>query len=136
MGAFPEQVQVHNYLWRHRWRQPCVDVARAAALTGRSKRRKQEKIGGVVYCGGAQSEWHRMNRIDLINNITRYLTILKTEVEMRNALNLQDINVHAETFFRLLLNLLLELDLKNINIVDRSATAIDLGTMSRASPSR
>lgn len=77
-----------------------------------------------------------MNRIDLINNITRYLTILKTEVEMRNALNLQDINVHAETFFRLLLNLLLELDLKNINIVDRSATAIDLGTMSRASPSR
>ena len=77
-----------------------------------------------------------MNRIDLINNITRYLTILKTEVELRNALNLQDINVHAETYFRLLLNLLLELDLKNINIVDRNATAIDLGTMSRASPSR
>ena len=76
-----------------------------------------------------------MNRIDLINNITRYLTILKTEVELRNALNLQDINVHAETYFRLLLNLLLELDLKNINIVDRNATAIDLGTMSRASPS-
>ena len=44
-----------------------------------------------------------MNRSDLINGITHYLTHLRMQVEHLNNLNLQDDNVHAENFFRDLL---------------------------------
>jgi hypothetical protein len=44
-----------------------------------------------------------------------------------NSLNLQDVNVHAETFFRDFLNLALGYQLRNINIIEKNARAIDLG---------
>lgn len=49
------------------------------------------------------------------------------QVETLNSLNLQDDNIHAENFFRDLLNLALGYDLANINIVEPNAKAIDLG---------
>ncbi|ESX08534.1 hypothetical protein X768_22585 [Mesorhizobium sp. LSJC265A00] len=68
-----------------------------------------------------------MNRVNLVNKVSEYLSRLRMDVQQRNLLNLQDINIHAETFFRLLLNLVLDLDLKNLNVVRRNAMAIDLG---------
>jgi hypothetical protein len=68
-----------------------------------------------------------MNRARLLEAISHYLTHLRMSVEHLNSLNLQDINVHAETFFRDFLNLALGYQLKNINIVEKNARAIDLG---------
>ncbi|KAA1052527.1 SMEK domain-containing protein [Azospirillum argentinense] len=68
-----------------------------------------------------------MNRSILIKNITHYIMHLWLQVRSLNNLNLQDDNVHAENFFRDLLNLALGYDLKNINIVNKNAAAIDLG---------
>jgi len=68
-----------------------------------------------------------MNRTDTLNGIAHYLTHLRMSVEHLNSLNLQDINVHAEIFFRDLLNLALGYQLKAINIVEKNARAIDLG---------
>ncbi|TFW57818.1 hypothetical protein CT676_27840 [Bradyrhizobium sp. MOS001] len=48
-----------------------------------------------------------MNRKHLLDDIVYYLTHLRTSVELLNSLNLQDINVHAETFFRDFLNVAL-----------------------------
>ncbi len=68
-----------------------------------------------------------MNRLNVINGITYYLTHLRVQVELLSNLNLQDNNIHAENFFRDLLNLALGYDFKNINIVKKNAMAIDLG---------
>ena len=68
-----------------------------------------------------------MKRSDHIKGITYYLTHLRMQVEALNSLNLQDDNVHAENFFRDLLNLALGYKLVNINIISPNATAIDLG---------
>lgn len=68
-----------------------------------------------------------MNRPDLIAGITYYLTHLRMQVAHLNSLNLQDVNVHAENFFRDLLNLALGYNLNNINIIEKNARAIDLG---------
>lgn len=68
-----------------------------------------------------------MNRANLLLGITHYLTYLRMSVGHLNSLNLQDINVHAEAFFRDFLNLVLGYELRNINIIERNARAIDLG---------
>ena len=68
-----------------------------------------------------------MNRANLLAAISHYLMQLRISVGQLNSLNLQDINVHAEVFFRDFLNLVLGYELKNINIVERNARAIDLG---------
>jgi hypothetical protein len=72
-----------------------------------------------------------MNRRDMINDITYLLTHLKVQVELQKRLNLQDLSVHSENFFRDFLNLILGLDLVNINIVNPNAIAIDLGDKNR-----
>ncbi|OYX62754.1 MAG: hypothetical protein B7Y89_07655 [Novosphingobium sp. 32-60-15] len=68
-----------------------------------------------------------MNRAKLLGIVTYYLSHLRMSVEASNSLNLQDLNVHAEIFFRDLLNLALDYDLININIAEKNARAIDLG---------
>ena len=68
-----------------------------------------------------------MKRAELLKIVTHYLTHLRMSVEASNSLNLQDLNVHAEAFFRDLLNLALDYRLININIVEKNARAIDLG---------
>ena len=68
-----------------------------------------------------------MRRAELLRIVTHYLTHLRVSVEASNSLNLQDLNVHAEAFFRDLLNLALDYRLINVNIVEKNARAIDLG---------
>ena len=68
-----------------------------------------------------------MNRKSCIDSIVYYLSILRVSVEAHNSLNHQDINVAAENFFRDFLNLAFGFQLKNINIVQKNAQAIDLG---------
>ena len=66
-------------------------------------------------------------RAEYINRIIEHLSVLKGEVELRSKVNLQDINVHSEQFFKILLNEIYGFDLKNINIVEQNAAVIDLG---------
>ncbi|KFL30601.1 hypothetical protein JP75_14025 [Devosia riboflavina] len=68
-----------------------------------------------------------MNRKSLLDGIIHYLSILRVSVELHNSLNHQDINVVSENFFRDFLNLAFGYELKNINIVEKNARAIDLG---------
>jgi SMEK domain len=71
------------------------------------------------------------NRETIIKNIIAHFAVLKEEVKLRSKVNLQDINVHAETFYKILLNDILGYDLENINIVDQNAAVIDLGDKSK-----
>jgi hypothetical protein len=68
-----------------------------------------------------------MNRQDYQKSIINSLTWLSTQVTVQNKLNLTDINVHSENFYRDLLNLAFGWNLININIIDANAAAIDLG---------
>ncbi len=68
-----------------------------------------------------------MNRQDYQKSIINSLTWLSTQVSVNNKLNLTDINVHSENFYRDLLNLTFGYSLVNINIIDPNAAAIDLG---------
>ncbi|MEH7870196.1 SMEK domain-containing protein [Rhizobium laguerreae] len=68
-----------------------------------------------------------MNRAQLLQVINYRLAHLRVSVEQSSHLNLHDINVHAENFFRDLLNLAFGHHLKNINIIEPNATAVDLG---------
>ena len=61
-----------------------------------------------------------------IKTITRWLSVLCNEVVLRNSLNLQDINVVAENFYRDLLNLLYGYNLKNANSDKQNVASIDL----------
>jgi hypothetical protein len=69
----------------------------------------------------------KMKREEYISRISNALASLTNEVKIRNSINLFDINIHAEDFFKELLNLIFDYRLENLNIVDgKSATAIDL----------
>lgn len=61
-----------------------------------------------------------------INIIHEKLDILSTEIKSRGEFNMLDINVLAETFFAELMNLIFGYQLKNINLFERNAKAIDL----------
>ena len=71
------------------------------------------------------------NREIIIRNIISHFAVLKAEVEYRSKVNLQDINVHAEQFYKILLNDILALNLENINIVEQNAAVIDLADKTR-----
>lgn len=62
-----------------------------------------------------------------LKNIVNYLAILVRQVELRNSINLYDINILAEDFYAGLLKYVYGFELKNLNIVDKNASAIDLG---------
>ncbi len=67
-----------------------------------------------------------MNRAQHIDYITKKLSILATEIELRGKLNLLDLHLHAENFYSHFFNELFGWDLSNLNVVDPNATAIDL----------
>jgi hypothetical protein len=67
------------------------------------------------------------NRESIITSIISHFAVLKAEVELRSKVNLQDINVHAEQFYKILLNDILDYNLENINIVEQNVAVIDLG---------
>jgi hypothetical protein len=68
-----------------------------------------------------------MNKEIYIKQISDNLGILRHQVELRNSLQLYDINILAEDFFKDLLNLVYGYQLENLNITDAQKTAIDLG---------
>ncbi|PHU34240.1 SMEK domain-containing protein [Pseudobutyrivibrio ruminis] len=67
-----------------------------------------------------------INREVYIKNITDNLAILRSQVEIRNAINLYDINIIAEDFYPGLLNIIFNRDYKNANYLEKNAAGIDL----------
>lgn len=61
-----------------------------------------------------------------LKNVAESLALLSKQVELLNAVNLYDINIIAEDFFTGLLNLIFDYKLKNANVVEKNAQAIDL----------
>ncbi|MBM6645853.1 SMEK domain-containing protein [Bacillus sp. RIT 809] len=70
-----------------------------------------------------------MNKEVYLKMIIDSLSILKYQVECRNAINLYDINIISEDFFRGLLNKVYGYDLVNLNILEKNSAAIDLGDL-------
>ena len=67
-----------------------------------------------------------MNRDIYFNYISEKLNILINNVSVKSKLNLLDLNIHVETFFAELLNLIFKYKLKNINALQHNTEAIDL----------
>lgn len=67
-----------------------------------------------------------INKETYIKTIAHSLALLSQNVSLLNAVNLYDINVVAEDFFPGLLNLIYGYELKNINVIEKNASAIDL----------
>jgi len=67
-----------------------------------------------------------MTRQDYIEQITDALALLSRKVEIKNSLNLTDLNICAEDFYKDLLNLTFGYKLKNLNESESNAAAIDL----------
>ena len=67
-----------------------------------------------------------MNRDIYVTKIKTLLNILKVEIKDSGKLNLLDINVHAEDFYRDLLNLVFGWKLQNMNQWNQNAAGGDL----------
>lgn len=65
-------------------------------------------------------------RENCISNITRILSLLKNVVELRGSMNLYDINIHAENFYRDFFNLFWGWSLEDLNVEKKNASFIDL----------
>lgn len=65
-------------------------------------------------------------RENCISTITRVLSFLRAEVELRGSINLYDVNIHAENFYRDFFNLLHGWDLEDLNVEKKNASFIDL----------
>lgn len=68
-----------------------------------------------------------IERRNFINSIIEKLTYLSMNVKVSNSIKLTDLNIISETFYQEFLNLLYGYNLKNINIENPNAAAIDLG---------
>jgi hypothetical protein len=68
-----------------------------------------------------------MKRAEYLTLITDSLGVLSYQVEYRNSINLYDINIVAEDFFRDFLNLVYDYKLINLNSIDKNTSSIDLG---------
>ena len=68
-----------------------------------------------------------MKRQEYLNRIITALATLARRVEMSASVNLTDLNVHAENFYRDFLNLAFGYSLTNINSINPNAASIDLG---------
>ena len=60
-----------------------------------------------------------------IQEIVSRLAWIKAQVEVLDSLNLYDINIHSETFFCGLLNVIFGYNLKNINDSEKNFPSID-----------
>lgn len=69
---------------------------------------------------------HPMNRSHLFDYIEGKLNSFAYRIESRGKLNILDLNIHAETFYAQLFNLLFGWDLVNVNQFDSNAEAVDL----------
>lgn len=67
-----------------------------------------------------------MNRSNYFNYIEEKVALLALRIENRGKINLLDLNIHSETFFADLLNMLLGYQLINLNIFKQNIEGIDL----------
>lgn len=67
-----------------------------------------------------------MNRVNPYNYIEEHLSVLAYRVERRGKLNILDLHLHSENFYRDFLNLLYGWNLENLNKVNQNVAAIDL----------
>lgn len=67
-----------------------------------------------------------MNRVNLYNYIEDHLIVLAYRVETRGKLNILDLHLHSENFYRDFLNLIYGWNLENLNKVNQNVEAIDL----------
>lgn len=67
-----------------------------------------------------------MNRAKLFNSIEYRLNFLGYRITSRGTLNLLDLHIHSEDFYKHLFNMLFGCELVNMNEIDRNATAVDL----------
>lgn len=68
-----------------------------------------------------------LGRQHYITRILDGLAFLQTKVRIFSRLNLLDVNVHSENFYRDFLNIVLDYNLENINFSDPNSASIDLG---------
>lgn len=66
-------------------------------------------------------------RESYINSIVDKLSWMDTTVRLRNSQNLYDVDIHAESFFCELLNLIFGYKLENLNYSKKNYVSIDLG---------
>lgn len=78
----------------------------------------------VIFAGLKNTK--AMNRDIYVSRIRTLLSVLKTEIKESGKLNLLDINVHSEDFFRDLLNLIYGWQLQNMNQWNQNAAGGDL----------
>lgn len=67
-----------------------------------------------------------MNRSFYFNYIEEKLHVLAYRIVARGKLNILDLNIHSETFFADLLNILFDLNLENLNTYMQNIEGIDL----------
>lgn len=67
-----------------------------------------------------------MNRSGYFNYIEEKLNFLAYRIKERGKLNLLDLNIYSETFFAEMMNMLLDLNLKNMNAIWQNVEGIDL----------
>lgn len=67
-----------------------------------------------------------MNKEFYLKNVAENLALLSNQVEILNAVSLYDINIIAEDFYSELLNIIYGYCLKNANIIEKNAPAVDL----------
>ena len=67
-----------------------------------------------------------MNRKRYYNYIEEKLNFLAYRIEKRGKINLLDLNIHSETFFAELFNILYDYNLVNLNCIKQNAEGIDL----------
>jgi hypothetical protein len=71
-----------------------------------------------------------------VGEIVDELAGLEAQVKTRNRLGLTNLTVYAENFFKDILNILLNADLKNINADRAKEPGLDLGDKAKSWPSR
>lgn len=67
-----------------------------------------------------------MNRQDYYNYVSRKLAELTVRIEAESKLNILDLHIHAEDFYRDFCNLVFGMQLRNVNEENQNAEAIDL----------
>ena len=68
----------------------------------------------------------KLNRKRYYNYIEEKLNFLAYRIEKRGKINLLDLNIHSETFFAELFNILYDYNLVNLNYIKQNTEGIDL----------
>ena len=78
------------------------------------------------YSGATLKRRKDMNRSQYFNYIEDKLSCLAASITSRGRLNLLDLHIHSENFYRDLLNILFDWELENLTETEQKIAAIDL----------